>query len=436
MPIWSKRVGTASGPGGAPRWGAGFVLVGILVSLPAFAGESSAETALPTVVVLSLDGVRHDYPDRIAGGGFSRLSREGVSAGKLIPSFPASTLPAHVTLATGCFAERHGILNRRFLDVRRGEFGPSDDPDWIGCEPIWITAERQGIRSAVENWTGSFGAWRGREASFHEREFVPLADREVLNRVLRWMEMPMESRPRLVLAYLSGADHEGHRDGPDSGEVEAQVRRLDGQLAELERRLERLKPSPPNLIVVSDHGMAVRKGQIDPAELLARQGIGNRTFCSGGSANVYLKKIQALPEAIRVLSEVPGLRVFAAGELPVDLHYGYPGRTGDIVLLAPVGVELVPYHSRPSLDQGVHGYRGSEETMGGVFFGWGPSFRRGVRVPDFRAVDLYPLLCALLGIHASPQSQGELREGLLRHPERGSRFPLPPGVPGGSSCRP
>jgi predicted AlkP superfamily pyrophosphatase or phosphodiesterase len=428
----------APGSSGAPSRGAwpGSALLGILLCLPAFAGEPPAEVGVPPVIVLSLDGVRHDYPGRIAGAGFSRLVREGVSAGRLIPSFPASTLPAHVTLATGCFAERHGILNRRFLDDHRGEFDPSASPDWIGCEPIWITAERQGLRSAVENWTGSFGAWGGREASFHEREFVPLADREVLNRVFRWMEMPVGSRPRLVLAYLSGADHEGHRDGPDSAEVEAKVRRLDGQLADLERRLERTRPWPPNLIVVSDHGMAVRKGQIDPAELLARQGIGNRTFCSGGSANVYLRKIRALPEAVRILSEVPGLRIFTSGEMPEDLHYGYPGRTGDIVLLAPVGTELVPYRSRFSPDHGVHGYLGSEESMGGIFFGWGPSFRRGTRIPDFRAVDLYPLVCALLGIQASPRSQGELREELLKRPERGSRSLPPPGVPERSSDRP
>lgn len=415
MPIWSERLSTPPGGGRSGKRGsnARAAILGILLAWPAIAGEKAAGIGRPLLVIISLDGVRHDYPDRISGGGFSRLIQEGTSADRLLPAFPASTFPAHVTLATGCFAERHGILNSRFLDVRRGEFDRSKEPDWIGCEPLWITAERQGVRTAVLNWTGSFGFWGGREATFHDREFTSRTDREALDQILRWTGRPPDSRPRLILAYFAGADHPGHRNGPDSPEVGTSIRRLDGMLRELERELERASPMPANLIVVSDHGMALRKGQLDPGAVLAGHGIGNRTFCSGGSANVYLRTIRALPGAIRILSELPGLRVFPQEGIPAEFHYRYPGRTGDIVLLAPVGVELVADGSRPSSDQGVHGYLGSEESMGGVFFGWGPSFRRGLRVSQIRAVDLYPLACALLGIQVSPQNQGKLRSDLL-----------------------
>ena len=259
-----------------------------------------------TLVILSLDGIRHDYPGRVSGGAFSRLEREGVRAGRLEPPFPASTFPAHATLATGCHPERHGILNSRFRDVRRGEFNRSPEPDWLACEPLWIGAERQGIQAGVLNWIGSYGAWGGTRATYHEEDYRDRTDRETLDKVLRWLRLPASRRPRLIMAYLKGADHPGHRHGPDSVEVERRLMYEDGALSLLMSRLEALPDGESvNLVIVSDHGMAGRGRTLDPAAALNRAKIRNRTFCSGGSANVYLERRGDLERALRVLSALP-----------------------------------------------------------------------------------------------------------------------------------
>jgi predicted AlkP superfamily pyrophosphatase or phosphodiesterase len=400
----------------SPAWRRLGAAIGILAIGLVAATARPGEAPPPSLVILSLDGLRHDDPQRVAGGAFSRLAREGASAVRMEPPFPASTFPAHATLATGCYPERHGILNSRFRDARRGEFDRSNDPEWIACEPLWVTAEKQGVRAGVLNWVGSFGRWRGRAASYHDPAFTPRTDRVTIEGVVRWLGLPAPLRPRLILAYLEGVDHTAHRDGPDSARARQRVVVEDRLLASFIARIGSLPGGAGvNLIVVSDHGMAVRNSALDPGTALARAGIPGRTWSSGGSANVYLRRKEDLPRAARVLAGLPGLEVYRSGAIPGDLHYDFPGRTGDLVLIAPVGAELGS-DSFPEKLGGIHGYRGTEPSMGAVFFGWGPAFGPGNRVEGIRAVDVYSLACRILGIAPSGSEQGGVPPGILRTP--------------------
>ena len=92
----------------------------------------------PTVVVLSWDGVRHDYPDRTTLPNLARIARDGARAERLVPPFPSSTFPSHVTLATGARVDRHGIVANAFRDRTRGPFVYLNDASWIApsrCGP-------------------------------------------------------------------------------------------------------------------------------------------------------------------------------------------------------------------------------------------------------------------------------------------------------------
>jgi predicted AlkP superfamily pyrophosphatase or phosphodiesterase len=392
--------------------------IGILFVLLLLGASSRQDPAGPTLVMLSLDGVRYDYPDRVRGGAFQRLEREGIRADRLIPSFPASTFPVHATLATGCYPERHGILNSRFVDSHRGVYDKESDPGWLACEPLWVNAERAQLPAAVLNWMGSFGKWGGVEATDHAKEFTPAGDRETLRKVLELLGRTPSRRPRLVMAYLAGADHVGHESGPDSPRIERRMQSLDGLLSSFLTGLEKLPGAKNiNLMVVSDHGMAARRGWLDSQGVLARRHISGRTLASGGTANVYLSNRSDRGRAIKALSGLPELEVFQSGALPPDLHYEFPGRTGDLVLVASVGIELGRHPSGERKGGGVHGYRGTEEEMGGIFYGWGPAFRAGVRVGRINAVDVYSVACSVLGIRPSTRAQGTLPDGMLK-PQR------------------
>jgi type I phosphodiesterase/nucleotide pyrophosphatase len=180
-----------------------------------------------------------------------------------------------------------------------------------------------------------------------------------------------------------------------------------------------------SLMVLSDHGMAARAGWMDPAAVLNRHHIGNRTLASGGSANVYLRRRSDLGRARSALAGMAGLEVFVTGGGPDDLHYDFPGRTGDLVLVAPPGIELGKGNGPGDRGGGgVHGYRGTQDEMGGIFFGWGRAFPAGGQVGRVEAVDVYRIACEILGLRPSGRSQGKLPRGVLSVPKR-DLTPLP-----------
>src|SRR5580765_7437443 len=94
-----------------------------------------------TAILVSLDGVAADYVENEKYAAFETLKQDGIFA-RLIPPFPSLTFPSHTTMVTGCSPGEHGIVGNRFIDKKKGDFAYEEDPEWIECEPLWVTAER------------------------------------------------------------------------------------------------------------------------------------------------------------------------------------------------------------------------------------------------------------------------------------------------------
>jgi len=122
--------------------------------LVALCGALRAD-ARPVVILLSFDGVRHDYLDLDRLPAFERIAREGARAEALVPVFPSTTFPNHVSLATGAPPDVHGVVANTFLDPALGFFDYGNDARFLDAEPLWAAAERQGVPAAVFFWVGS-----------------------------------------------------------------------------------------------------------------------------------------------------------------------------------------------------------------------------------------------------------------------------------------
>jgi predicted AlkP superfamily pyrophosphatase or phosphodiesterase len=384
------------------------------VALAAFA-ESPVK---PTVILLSLDGVRHDYLDRDREvlPALTRIAREGARAEALVPVFPASTFPNHVSLATGTYADRHGIVANRFFDPAGPDGGPaefdySNDASWIEAEPLWVAAERQGVRAASFFWVGSETPWHGVAASHRRAPFddsVPEAAK--VAQILAWLDLPPGQRPRLILSWWHGADGAGHRFGPDADETR---RQLAGQDAELARLLAALDARDAwvstTLVVVSDHGMVALEESLDARALLRGAGIRVRVVAGGSFVHVFLKDPSQREQARAVLDARPGVRAYASDALPPALRYAHPRRVGDVVALTDP--PLFFGRARKRLLGGSHGGHGYDPArfpeMQGIFLALGRGVAPGARPGRVRAVDVAPTLAALLGIEPPRQSEGE-----------------------------
>jgi predicted AlkP superfamily pyrophosphatase or phosphodiesterase len=389
----------------------------LLLALGALASGPKPAPPPPSVVLLTMDGVRWDALDRPRLPAFSEMAAGGLRAGSLIPPFPSLTFASHATLATGCLPARHGIVANVFLDSRTGRpFSDDDEASWLLEPPLWVLAERAGLRSAVSGWPCSQGPWQGVSASVWVGFDSRRSDAQTVEWILKELGRPARERPRLVMAWTRGADGAGHAHGPGSPEAAQAVRAADRTLARLRDGLKALGPCVPvDLIVASDHGMGAASRVIDPAAFLPKRGFYPFIAASGPLCNVYVESAKQREQVARALKRLPeDVRWFSRDQLPQALHYDAPGRTGDFVLLAPPGAFFKSFKDRGkhASPRGMHGYDPAEDgEMRGIFLAEGPDVPAGSYVAEARAVDVAPTVCALLRIPPPPHADGRSLAG-------------------------
>ncbi|MGB3394144.1 MAG: ectonucleotide pyrophosphatase/phosphodiesterase [Stenotrophomonas sp.] len=364
--------------------------------------------APPTVLLLSIDGLRADMVERGHSPNLARLAREGVQATGMYPSYPSLTFPNHYTLVTGLRPDHHGIIHNSMNAEDLGSFRLGDNqvvnnPAWWGGEPIWVGVEKAGYKSATWSWPGSEVVIGGVQANQRHPydESVSLPER--MRQVLSWLEgAPDGRKPRLVAAYMEHVDKAGHHHGPDSPEYAAALQAVDraiGQLLDGMARDGLLEAT--NVIVVSDHGMAnVPEGQVIATEDMVAAEIA-RAVSVGQSIGFAPEPGREREAEEALLGAHPHYDCWKKEQLPARWHYGTHPRIPPIVCQMHEGWDALTRAAiarRTPGTRGSHGYDPALPSMQAVFIARGPSFRQGAQLPAFDNVDVYPLLARLTGI--------------------------------------
>ena len=368
----------------------------------------------------AFDGFRPDYLERFDTPAFDRLAARGLRAAGLISVFPSSTFPGHYSIATGLYPEAHGIVANRFYDPVRGdefnyrERDDAGDGSWWGGEPVWVTAETQGMVAAAFFFPGTEADIGGVRPS-HWRPYdggVPNAAR--LEQALDWLALPPAARPHLITLYFSLVDSAGHNLGPDAAGMRSSVEAADRLLGRLIHGVEALPHADRiGLVVVSDHGMAAP----DPERLTVLPDVadlaGVRLMTAGPAMNLHVDdpaRARALRDELDV--GLTHARAYLREEIPAHLHARGNARIGDILVI-PDGLGLVGFRRavervRRLLRPGMHGWDPRLPEMHGIFLAMGPGIAAGVGLPAVRAVDVYPLIAHLLGLTPHPDVAGDL----------------------------
>jgi len=363
-----------------------------------------APAEAPTVIVLSFDALGDRFLDRDSLPAFHAMMRNGVRA-PFRPEFPSKTFPNHYSMATGLTPGEHGIVVNSFFDPARGAMflrTSASDGSWFGGEPIWVTAERAGIKTAAYFWTGSEAEIRGVRPTFWYPFNATVPDSVKIAQIMTWLRMPAATRPRLIMLYSPVVDVPGHRYGPDARESLAGVRDADRTLGVLRDSLSHLGGRSIDLIVVSDHGLTAvpREHDIDMDSLLPKQGLivddEHATFSLWQDPAGPRVNLDSLAAVYR--RRVPHMRLFRPGELPGEWRTEQNRRFGDVFMLADPGWEFVTTVPRSIYTLGEHGYAPDVPDMMGVFLAVGPSFRAGVRLGARENRTLHELLIHLFGL--------------------------------------
>ena len=188
--------------------------------------------------------------------------------------------------------------------------------------------------------------------------------------------------------------------------------RMDILMHDFYLRLQKLPYAKKiNFILAGDHGMTEisRDRFVSWAEALDDACIEDIT---GSIPTSIFCKEGCVDTVYSALSKIPHLNVYRHGQLPDSLNYGTSDRLGDIIVSPDLGWQ---FNFAPSRNQGTHGFAPQEADMLVAFRAVGPDFKKGYeahpyaegRLASFKNIDLYPMLCHLLGVRPAPVD-GEL----------------------------
>ncbi len=363
----------------------------------------------PAVVLVSIDGYRWDYPDRHPTPAIRRLVEGGLRADHLVPVFPTLTFPNHYSLVTGLPAAAHGIVSNEFPDgdrwyALRDREAVSDGSYYLG-EPLWVTAERQGMVTASFYWVGSEAPVQGMHPT-HWRPFdaeVPNADRA--EQVIAWLGEPPETRPRLITLYFEDVDNASHWYGVGSPEFVTALDDVDRALARLLDGIDALPHGDDvYVVVVSDHGHMPYRDD-PPFVLEDHLYLEGLTLVDKGPA-VYAWQEKSDPAAAAKLAETVNAvwvngRAWTRATAPAAWGLPDSDRMPDLVFQADAGYAVISRAQRVrKINAADHGWSPDTPEMQGVFIARGPGIAAGTNCDPLHVTDVHPILLDWLKLEA------------------------------------
>ena len=380
-------------------------IISILIVLSGFR-KDTRKPFRNYVVLVSLDAFRWDYSKLYNTPNLNKLAKDGVKAERMISSFPTNTFPNHYSIATGLYPDHHGLINNSFpapdlgLYYRMGDRAAVENPAFYGGEPVWVTAEKQGVRAASFFWVGSEAPVGGKYPAYWKKYDGKVTFEERIDTVIKWLGYPPQKRPELVTLYFDEPDGTSHDFGPVSPETGKVVVRVDSLIGVLRTKLSALPYAKKiNLILLSDHGMSAVSSD---KYINLKAVVPNRMIASisGGNPVYLINPSEGKRDSVLLLlNSVEGMKAWKKSELPSKWHYGTNPRIPEIVVVADSSWSIGTRPDASSIKGGTHGYDNSNSDMFSIFYAAGPSFKKNYKFKELNNVDVYNLICRIFDIN-------------------------------------
>ena len=390
------------------------------------AGVVGHEERIPTLILISFDGFRWDYLEKVNTTTLSWLAKHGVSA-TVVNNFVTKTFPNHYSIVTGRYEENHGIINNVMWDpLYKEKFTPSTvDPKWFNAsEPIWITNQKHGDDhlSAVINWVGGSVPFHGHKANFGPPYDKTIPFKSRVDMVIEQLEK--DPPANFVAVYFNEPDASGHVYGPNSKEVANAVMNLDHVAGYLVEELKKRNLfDQVNIILTSDHGMA----EVNSTNIIFLDDHISADKYTLVDSDVNSFIIPNKGEGTNIyqnLTKVPHLTVFYKEDIPAYWHYANNRRVTPIFVASDLGYRIFKNKANINVALGDHGYNNSIQEMHPFFIAHGPAFKPGFQSKPFSIVHIYPLMCKILGITPAPNDGNFSAVSQLLHQNDSSTYTL------------
>ena len=355
------------------------------------------------LILISIDGFRWDYFDKVETPNFDQLIANGSKADGLKTSYPSKTFPNHISIVTGNYPSNHGIISNYFYDADFDEYfyigagsTAAQDGKWIDAEPIWVTIEKQAKRAMIMFWPMSDAEIMGiRPSKYYVYNEDP-TNLDRMDQILSWLVHTGNARPSFLASYFSVVDSKGHSYGPDGDETIEAIRVVDEAIGHLIDGLEAQNIlNEVNIMIVSDHGMTETPDTkvINIADYINLDDV----VTVGGGPFMEIRPNEGKLESVyQALQNIDNTQVFKKEDIPDKFNYKNNNRIEPILLLADEHWSIMTPGRTPIA--GSHGYDPDYQSMNGIFIAHGPAFKSGFSGPEIHNIHLYEMMCKILGV--------------------------------------
>uniref|UniRef100_A0A672LYW2 Ectonucleotide pyrophosphatase/phosphodiesterase family member 2-like n=1 Tax=Sinocyclocheilus grahami TaxID=75366 RepID=A0A672LYW2_SINGR len=360
--------------------------------------ECPAGFVRPPIIMLSVDGFRASYMKRgsMVIPNIEKLRSCGTHAPYMRPMYPTKTYPNLYTIATGLYPESHGIVGNSMHD-------PGFDANF----------NIRGKEKLNHRW------WGGQPVSCPSIPF------------LRESSSKNEIVPYVYAMHSEQLDSCGHKLGPHSTELDSALKDIDKVIGQLMNGLKQMKLHRcVNIILVGDHGM--EEAHCDRTEFLSSymSNTEDIILIPGSLGRIRARnsnnsKYDAKAIVANLTCKKPDqhFKPYLKQHLPKRLHYANNHRIEEVHLMVERKWHIARklYESKRNHGKcgfaGDHGYDNKINSMQTIFLGYGPSFKFKTKIPPFENIELYNVMCDLLGLKPAPNNgtHGSLNQ-LLRAP--------------------
>uniref|UniRef100_A0A8C8DTV4 Ectonucleotide pyrophosphatase/phosphodiesterase 2 n=1 Tax=Oryzias sinensis TaxID=183150 RepID=A0A8C8DTV4_9TELE len=307
----------------------------------------------PPLIILSVDGFRASYVKRGSTviPNIEKLRTCGTHAPYMRPVYPSKTFPNLYSMATGLYPESHGIIGNSMYDPQFDAFFNLRSQEklnhrWWGGQPIWITAVKQGVKAATFFWPLN--------------NPLRMIDRIVGQLMDGLKQMKLHRCVNVILAGDHGMEeaHCDHTEFLSNYMSVDDIALIPGTLGRIRARFHSNQKYDPKTVV----------------------------------ANLTCKKAEQ------------HFKPYLKQHLPKRLHYANNRRIEDVHLLVDRRWHVARYEPKHCGFSGDHGYDNKINSMQTIFLGYGPAFKFKMKVPVFENIELYNVMCDLLGLKPSPNN--------------------------------
>lgn len=379
--------------------------------------------------------------------------------------FPTFTYPSHQSMITGCYPERHGIMNNMVFDpfgIHQGAW------NWFVSEKVatlWNLAKENGYISSSMLFPTSCGAigdfivpefWR--DGTILDNKILNVLSTPVglikelesfLGAIPSGLSLTLEDDLKRTEAaiwlmnnklktacldkhfflsvYLASYDETGHIYGVFSEEAKHVLVALDREIGRLISVAESIVNHPVITCLVSDHGLIDNHYNICPNVILKQEGLievdpeGKITDWlaysqrSGGTSEVHLKNTKDESLRLKTLEILNKLKLEPDSGISEILtkdqmieRKGF--KDADFAIIAKHGYEIRDnvigtYLNHSPTQKAQHGYDENYVEMRASFFIRGKGIDKAKDIVALDLIDVAPTLAEIMGF-SMPDAQG------------------------------